>query len=83
MEAGLRQNIKILKMGEYEGLPPGTKLLRFSYSDGDAARSASLGAKYRHLAANEKPSIEWKRKTGKAVAEMLGLLCEYPKQSYS
>lgn len=82
MEAGLRQNIKTLRMEEYEGRPPGTRLLRFSYSDGDAGRWASLDAKYRHLAPNEKPSIEWRRKTGKAVAEMLGLPCEYSKQSY-
>jgi len=63
---------------EYEGLPPGTKLLRFSYSDGDAARLTSLDAKYRHVAVNEKPAIEWRRKTGKAVAGILGLPCEYP-----
>ena len=63
-------------MAEYEGLPLGTKLLRFSYSDGDAARWARLDAKYRHLAPNERSSIEWRRKTGKAVAEILGLPCE-------
>ena len=65
---------------EYEGLPPGTKILRFSYSDSDAMRSTSLGAKYRHVGINEKPAIDWRRKTGKAVAEILGLPCEYSKQ---
>jgi hypothetical protein len=64
-------------MEEYEGLPPGTNILRFSYSDGDAARWASLDAKYRHVAVNEKPAIEWRRKIGKAAAEILGLPCEY------
>ena len=63
-------------MEEYEGLPHGTKLLRFSYSDGNAARWASSDAKYRRLAPSEKPSIEWRRKTGKAVAEILGFPCE-------
>jgi len=71
----------MLRMEEYEGLPPGTKILRFSYSDGDAARWTSLDAKYRHMAINEKPAIEWRRKTGKAAAEILGLPCEHSKQS--
>ena len=63
-------------MEEYKGLPHGTKLLQFGYSDGNAARWAGLDAKYRHLAPNEKPSIDWRRKTGKAVADMLGFPCE-------
>ena len=64
---------------EYEGLPPGTKVLWFNYSDGGATHSTSLGAKYRHVGINEKPAIEWRRKTGKAVAEILGSPCEYSK----
>ena len=62
---------------EYEGLPPGTKVLRFNYSDGGATHSTSLGTKYRHVGINEKPAIEWRRKTGKLVAEILGFPCEY------
>jgi len=70
--------LRTLRM-EYGGLPPGTMLLRFNYSDGDARRWASLGAKYRHVGSNERPAFEWRRKTGRAVAEILGFSCEYSK----
>jgi hypothetical protein len=61
---------------EFEGLPPGTKLLRFDYSDGDAALWVNLDSKYRRVAINEKAAIDWRRKTGKAVARILGLACK-------
>jgi hypothetical protein len=67
-------------MSFVEGLPSWTHFLSFHYSDGDAARLENLDSKYRHVAINEKPAIEWRRKVGKAVAELLGWPCEYSRK---